>query len=191
MNHETKDAQLLAGIARQNHQDFAEFVSRYLFAITKFIRRYFHNHAQVEDIAQDVFLKVWQHAAQWQVKTNGSPRAWLYRITYNRCIDLLRKQKPATEDVDNLVSHLTPEKILMDDAKQAQFKHAMAQLPERQRTALYLCTYQGLSNKEAAETLAISIDALESLLSRARRKLHEQLHSFNEGQNDRDKAINE
>ena len=75
MQDETKDAQLITGIARQNHQDFAEFVLRYMISIMKFVRRYFHNHAQVEDIAQDVFLKVWQHAAQWQAKTGGSPRA--------------------------------------------------------------------------------------------------------------------
>ena len=79
----------------------------------------------------------------------------------------------------------------MDDFRQKQLKVAMGQLPERQRTALYLCTYQGLSNKEAAATLAVSVEALESLLSRARRQLRKQLHSFKEDINHGDKAINE
>ena len=185
------DAQLLAGITRQNHDDFAEFVSRYMLPIMNFIHRYFSNHAQVEDIAQDVFLKVWQHASQWQPKADSSPRAWLYRIAYNRCVDLLRQQKITNNEIDTLVSYITPEQLLLDSKKQQQINQAMQQLPERQRTALYLCTYQGLSNKEAAETLAISIDALESLLARARRHLRNQLLSENEVETDEKRSVNE
>ena len=131
------DAQLLAGISRQNHDDFAEFVSRYMLSIMNFIHRYFSNHAQVEDIAQDVFLKVWQHASQWRPKADSSPRAWLYRIAYNRCIDTLRQQKITSNDIDTLANHITPEQLLLDDSKQQQVTLAIQQLPERQRAALY------------------------------------------------------
>ena len=191
MQDDTDDVQLVEGIARQSHQDFAEFVNRYMLAIMNFIHRYIHNYVQVEDIAQDVFLNVWQHAAQWQAKPNGSPRAWLYRIAYNRSVDVIRQQKSNTNDIENLVTHITPEKILSDDNKQQQVALAMQGLPESQRTALYLYTYQGLSNKEAADTLDISVEALESLLSRARRQLRKQLTPNSEVEHDGEQSINE
>jgi RNA polymerase sigma-70 factor (ECF subfamily) len=191
MRGDMNDVQLLAGITRQNHADFAEFVSRYTQPIMNFVYRFFPSHAQVEDIAQDVFLRVWQHAASWHPKDASSPRAWLYRIAYNRCIDLLRQEKNISNDVENLVSHITPELTLLENKKQQQVKHAMNQLPERQRTALYLYTYQGLTNKEAAETLGISVDALESLLARARRQLRNQLISDSEVETNGKRSINE
>lgn len=191
MQNENNDAQLMAGITRQNHDDFAEFVSRYMLSIMNFINRYVENRAQVEDIAQDVFLRVWQHAKLWQPQTGASPRAWLYRIAYNRCMDILRQHKPDGDDTDKLVSYITPEKLYFENDKQQQVKQAIQQLPQRQRTALYLCTYQGLSNKEAASTLDISVEALESLLTRARRQLREQIQIKNEVEIHGKKSINE
>jgi len=188
---DNKDAQLLAGIARQNHDDFAEFVSQYMLSIMNFVHRFFSSKSQAEDIAQDVFLKVWQNAKSWKQKESGSARAWLYRIAYNRCIDLLRQQKPQVDMTDNLSTDITPEKILLNDSKHKQLNNAIAALPERQRTALSLCTFQGLSNKDAAKTLAISVDALESLLSRARRQLRKQLSLETKNEMNGGKAINE
>jgi len=186
-----RDAQLLAGIARQSHDDFAEFVSQYMLSIMNFVHRFFSSKSQAEDIAQDVFLKVWQNAKHWKHNEAGSARAWLYRIAYNRCIDLLRQNKPQTDDTDNLSTDITPEKILLNDSKHKQLSAAIASLPERQRTALSLCTFQGLSNKDAAKTLAISVDALESLLSRARRQLRKKLTLETENEMNGGRVINE
>ncbi len=191
MPNQQTDAQLLAGITRQNHQDFAEFVSRYMHMIMNFIYRYIDNRAQAEDIAQDVFLGVWQHADSWRPHVGATPRSWLYRIAYNRCIDILRKKKPDSDDTDNLVSYITPESLCIENSRQKQVRTALQSLPERQRTALYLCTYQGLSNKEAASTLGVSVEALESLLARARRQLREYMRTNYEVETDGKKSINE
>jgi len=191
MQDETNDVQLIKGIARQNHDDFAEFTSRYMLPIMNYVHRYIQNRSHIEDIAQEVFLKVWQKAYQWKSQKAGSPRAWLYRIAYHQCIDLIRQQKPQTEEIENLADYTTPEETLLNELKEKQFNRAMESLPERQRTALYLYTYQGLSNKEVASTLAISIDALESLLSRARRQLRKNLKLNTQSEIERGTAINE
>jgi RNA polymerase sigma-70 factor (ECF subfamily) len=191
MQNDNNDAKLIAGITRQNHDDFAEFVSRYMLSIMNFIHRYIGNRAQVEDIAQDVFLRVWQHAALCKPRAGTSPRAWLYRIAYNRCMDILRQHRQQTDDTENLVSYITPEKLYIENDKQERIKQAIDQLPERQRTALYLCTYQGLSNREAANTLDISVEALESLLTRARQKLRKQIQTQSEVETHGKRSINE
>ena len=118
---------------------------------------------------------MWTKAPQWQSR-GVAPHSWLYRITYNLCIDALRKQKNrVAADSEASLSMAIAEEPLQHEIQQRAIEQAIAILPERQRAAIVLCTYHGLSNREAAETMDISVDALESLLSRARRKLREQL----------------
>lgn len=162
----------LQQIAQGDHQAFAQLLAAHLPAVLAFIKRYIKEHAQAEDIAQETFTRVWQHAGQWQPR-DTSARSWIFRIAYHLCIDVLRRQKPTTDETDVLVELHSPEHALIAHNQQQHLQIAMQALPERQRTALYLCAYQGLSNKEAASILDIGIEALESLLARARRTLRD------------------
>jgi RNA polymerase sigma-70 factor (ECF subfamily) len=65
-----------------------------------------------------------------------------------------------------------------DDDRRRAVHNAIANLPERQRTALVLCQLHGWSNKDAAEVLSVSVDALESLVARARRTLKRELSAY-------------
>lgn len=161
-------------IARQDQHAFAELLTRYLSKTLLFIKRYIVSHAQAEDIGQEVFIRVWQHAGKWQDQS-VSAKSWIFRIAYNLCIDELRKSRQQTDSTDELENNMTPETQYIQSQQTSMVNNAIAALPERQRSALWLCAYEGLSNKEAAAALDISVQALESLLSRARRKLKEQL----------------
>lgn len=173
---ELADDKLIIRIAAGDKRSFAAFLTRHLASVVKFANRYTRNRADAEDIAQDTFARIWQHAADWQPR-GLSPRAWMYRISYNLCIDFLRKQRPQTSA--EIIEFPTgpgddPEYQYVSAQHHEQVQQALATLPERQLTALTLCVWQGLSNKEAAACMGVKVDALESLLARARRALKQQ-----------------
>ena len=171
-----QDSKLMALIANGDKEAMSEFINRNLDSIINFATRYTGQRSDAEDIAQEAFTRVWTKASQW--KQQEIPvKNWLFRITYNLCIDMLRKRKTSGDTIneDNLVSFITPEDQLATAEKQNKLNLMLKKLPERQCTAILFCHYQGISNKEAANIMDISIDALESLLSRGRRKLRELL----------------
>lgn len=167
------DEQIMAGIVAGDRQVYAEAVRRYARAIAVYAYRMLGNASDAEDIAQETFLRLWTQAARWQ-PGKAALSTWLHRIAHNLCIDSLRKNKPSL--LNELDDGLADGQLAADDALEAENDHlmlhvALGKLPERQRSALTLTHYQGLSNKEVADILSVSVDALESLLARARRSL--------------------
>ncbi len=133
--------------------------------------------AAAEDAAQETFLKLWRHAATW--KPQGAKfETWLYRVAMNHCLDKLRRkgreapEEAAPEQVDQAMR--ADQQLVVDDRRRA-VDAAVAQLPERQRQAIILCHFQEVSNIEAAAILDTSVEAVESLLGRARRALKKAL----------------
>jgi RNA polymerase sigma-70 factor (ECF subfamily) len=172
MDASATETQQLQQIAQGDKHAFAQLLSAYLPSLLAFIKRYIKESTQAEDIAQETFLRVWQRAADWQAREH-SPRSWIFRIAFNLCIDVIRKQRPTTDNLDELIDPQSPEVAVIAQNQHQHLRTAMARLPERQRTALYLCAFQGLSNKEAAAIMKLGVDALESLLARARRSLRD------------------
>jgi RNA polymerase sigma-70 factor (ECF subfamily) len=134
------------------------------------------NRADAEEVAQEVFLRVWQQAAKWRA---GEARfsTWLHRVTLNLCHDRLRRRREtALEAAGDLPTGSPPPGAdLQRAAVAARVQRALTGLPDRQRDAILLCHYQELGNIEAAAVLGVSIEALESLLARGRRRLRELL----------------
>jgi RNA polymerase sigma-70 factor (ECF subfamily) len=121
-------------------------------------------------------MKVWQKAGQWQ-SGRAQFSTWLYRVVVNRCLDL--KRKPVNAALDNVAEQSDERPDAYEDIaareRQARIAAAVADLPERQRTAIALSYTAGLSNAQAAETMEISVKAFESLLVRAKRELRDRL----------------
>jgi len=134
------------------------------------------NRTDAEDVAQDVFLRVWQQAPKWR---SGEAKfsTWLHRVTLNLCTDRLRRRRETALEAagDPASDAPLPDAGLQEAAIVARVQVALAQLPERQREAIVLCHYQELGNIEAAAVLELSVDALESLLARGRRRLRQLL----------------
>jgi len=125
-----------------------------------------------EDVTQTVFLKTWQNAKSWEP---GRARllTWMRRVATNACLDHLRKKKPVYTDTYPEIADAgdTPYDALNKTQTARTVKSAMAALPDRQRAALSLSYYQGVSQKEGAKILEVSESAYESLLVRARKTL--------------------
>ena len=164
---------------RQDREAFAVLVDRHLDGIHAFNYRLTRNAEDARDLAQETFLRVWTKAGTWKpgrVKFG----TWLHRIAHNLCIDQHRRKRDV-DDVDvETIDGGGPalDQAPANDRLQSALDRALADLPERQRTALLLCHRQNMSNRQAAAVLEISVDALESLLSRARRTLKATLREY-------------
>jgi RNA polymerase sigma-70 factor (ECF subfamily) len=162
--------------AREGDQDaFRILVTRHIDRIVGLARRVV-GPAEAEDIAQDVFLKLWERKDQWRPGEGGF-RPWLYRVALNRCIDQTRRRRnvPMDEAPEQVDSGQTP--LEACDAKQssARLRDAVSRLPERQRIAITLYYNEDMTAAEAAEVMGMRLNAVESLLKRGRRRLRELL----------------
>jgi RNA polymerase sigma-70 factor (ECF subfamily) len=170
------DDGLLAYIADGDRRAFAVLMDRHLDRAFSLARRVLNNKSDAEDVVQDAFLKVWQKAGQWQ-PGRAQFSTWLYRVVVNRCLDL--KRKPVNASIDNVAEQSDDRPDAYEDIaarqRQAKIAAAVADLPERQRTAIALSYTAGLSNAEAAASMEISVKAFESLLVRAKRELRGRL----------------
>src|SRR5690606_35606603 len=124
----------------------------------------------------EIFLRVWKHAANWK-PGQAKFETWMHRVGINLCLDRLRRsgRKGSELDPDMPDMRASATRALDDQQRRERVRDALGDLPERQRAALTLCYYQELSNIEAASILNVSVEALESLLSRARRTLKSRL----------------
>jgi len=147
---------------------------RYLAKVHSFASRLLGDRAEAEDVAQETFLKLWTEAPRFAPR--AKPSTWLYRIAHNACVDRLRKRRDAGADaLERQATADRPSGLLARKETAQEVTEALASLPERQRAAITLIHYQGLSSSEAAEVLDVGAEALESLLARGRRSLREQL----------------
>lgn len=178
---EEADEELVVRVADGDASAFECLMSRYLGVIVAYSRRMVGEEAEAEDIAQEAFLRFWNNAGSFDPE-KARFSTWLYRIAGNLCIDRLRKRKTQgiREPIDEAIDVGIPaEQNYSIESQQLaeRVDKAIAALPERQRQALILCHYQGLKMKEAGRIMDISVEALESLLARARRKLKKELES--------------
>ncbi|WP_109260796.1 RNA polymerase sigma factor [Hyphobacterium indicum] len=170
------DAALMRRIASGDKTAGRELMERSLGQVLAIGRRILRDPVEAEDVAQDTFIRAWKAAPDWQ-PGQAKLESWMCRIATNLCLDRLRKKREALMEsppelrdgavtaVDALIASETGLCVMA----------AIAALPERQRLALELCHFQDYSNIEAADKLEISVDALESLLARGRRKLKAKL----------------
>ncbi len=147
-------------------------VARKLPRMLSLAQRMLGDAAEAEDVAQEAMLRAWKQAPRW---TPGQARfdTWLHRVALNLCYDRLRRRREIATDVmpDQIDDGPAPDRGLLAAETGAQVQTALSRLPPRQREAIVLCHYQELGNIEAAALMEISVEALESLLSRGRRAL--------------------
>jgi RNA polymerase sigma-70 factor (ECF subfamily) len=153
---------------------FRALADAHLSKIMNYAYRLLHDRSEAEDVAQETFLRLWKDAGRFEPKARVT--TWLHRIAHNLCIDRLRgRREQPSETLDEERTSLEPGGLLDRKEVALEVEQALAELPERQRAAITLVHYQGLTNVEAAAVLEVNVDALESLLARGRRSLREKL----------------
>ena len=178
MKDSDPDVELLARIGNNEPAAVNEMVTRKLPRLLALASRILGDADEAKDVAQESFLRIWRQAASWR---SGEARfdTWLHRVALNLCHDRLRrrKERPLNEEEALELADSAPplDEQLESADRNARMAAALAALPARQREAIVLQYYQELSNIDAAALMNTSVEALESLLSRARRQLRSQL----------------
>lgn len=178
MNDADADTALMRAIGRGDAVALRRLVETALPRIVRFAVRILRDAAEAEEIAQEVMVRACRQAPRWEP---GQARldTWLHTVALNLCRDSLRGRvrRNIVQGVSPDVADpgADPERHLLETERAARVASAIHALPERQRDAILLVHYQDLSGNQAAQAMGISLDALESLLSRARRRLRQDI----------------
>jgi len=168
---EESEAMLVRRVVNKDQPAFQQLLDKHLPGINRYVIRMMGNASNSDDIIQEVFLRLWTRADSFNPEVSRLS-TWLHNIAHNLCIDYFRKNSKLTQiPIEDTIGGEEPDLELVATIQRQDVKAALMALPERQRSAIIMCHYQGLSNREAAEIMNISVDALESLLSRGRLKL--------------------
>lgn len=170
------DDELMRRAGSGDRQAFQGLVDRHMPRAVALATRVAGNRTDAEEIVQEAFLRTWLKAPDWRDETvPGGARftTWFTRILINLCID--RRRRPALAPIEAAGEIASGDADGFQSVARAEtgarVAAAVAALPDRQRAALTLCHWDGMSNIEAAEILGLTVGALESLLVRARRTL--------------------
>lgn len=162
------DADLVARIHKGDKRAFKEILTRYQHHVYGFALNLLRDPHEAEDISQEVFLRLYRSAKSY--RSYATLQAYLFRIARNLCIDHLRKKRPETmPEPPEAVSMCTPYHHLHASELREKIDGIISGLPENQRAAIHLRHVLGMSYKEIAEALDVTVHAVESLLARARK----------------------
>ena len=144
---------------------FEQLLERHLDPIHAYAKRITGSATDADDIAQDVFLKLWQKPDRYR---SGRVKftTWLHRVAHNACMDLFRGRNHQA---------LPAEEAEIQINETPDIERAISALPLNQRTAVALCLLGGHSTRDASRIMRSSPRAVESLISRARRTLRQVL----------------
>ncbi|MBB5221748.1 RNA polymerase sigma-70 factor (ECF subfamily) [Amaricoccus macauensis] len=166
------DATLLARYAAGDRAAARLLTARHAPRVFALARRMLREQAEAEDVTQEAMLRLWRIASDWQ-PGQAQLGTWLYRVASNLCIDRLRRRREIASDGMPEQADEAPGALAQIEAddRAVALRAALETLPDRQRLAVVLRHFEERSNPEIAEILDTSVEAVESLLGRARREL--------------------
>jgi RNA polymerase sigma-70 factor (ECF subfamily) len=173
---DANDEQLVTLSAGGDRRAFDELVVRHGPYALRIAVRLLRDTALAEDLAQEAFVRCWSQIQRFDPR-RARFTTWLYRIVVNLCIDAKRRHEPEPlpVDFDIIDGGEGVDEMMASDERDTVLAQAFNELPTRQRAALTLVYYDGLSGAEAARVLGSSVKAVERLLARARLYLRTRL----------------
>jgi RNA polymerase sigma-70 factor (ECF subfamily) len=184
---DAEDVRLMQLVAGGDTTAFEQLVERHQTLVAGTVARMLGSNSDVEDIAQQVFIRVWKSAGRYVARAKFT--TWLLKITRNLVFNEMRRAKrhphlpvqiePGAEEMplkDEAMA--TPDATLLQAELQAEIEKAIVLLSDTQRMALVLRRYEELSYEEIADVLDLSVPAVKSLLFRARTELRDRLKNY-------------
>jgi RNA polymerase sigma-70 factor (ECF subfamily) len=170
---------------------FEQLVEKYKQPIVSLMFRMLHDLSEAEDLAQTVFVRVYQSASRYEVSAKFS--TWIFTIARHVCLNEIRRRsrhpaqsiestlpdsdEPATRQFEDQKTFTPPQAILHSELE-AKIQQALDELPEKQRLAVLLCRQDELSYEQIARVLGLSLSATKSLIHRARETLKLRLKPY-------------
>ena len=185
--NDAEDVRLMSLVARGDDKAFENLIERHQALVIGTVARMLGSNSDVEDLAQQVFLRVWRSAGRYVPRAKFT--TWLLKITRNLVFNEMRRTKrhvhvpmqtePQGDDLpikDEAAQ--SPAESLLEHELQRAIEEAIIELPDTQRMALILRRYEGRSYEEIAEILELSVPAVKSVLFRARTELRTRLANY-------------
>lgn len=185
------DAELMLRVKNGDSEAFSGLVEKYKQPIINLMFRMVHDLEEAEDLAQNVFVRVYQSADRYEVNAKFS--TWLFTIARHSCFnELRRRSRHPTESMDAMSekeddqpahqfedtkTHAPPDTFLHNELEQ-KIQEALDALPEKQRLGILLCRQDELSYEEIARILECSVSATKSLIHRGRETLKQKLKPY-------------
>ena len=167
------DEQLVARMGRGDRAAAASLVMRHQRGLLNFFYRYTNDALLAEDLAQETFLRMVRAAPSYE------PRAafgvWMYCIARNLCFNEIKARGLRRRPIEREAAVPGPEHEVSRAQLDARVRAAVRELPERQRLALVLRRFEGLSSSEVAEVMGTTVDAIDALMNRAAARLRSSL----------------
>ena len=187
---DTEDVRLMRLVARGDTVAFEKLIERHQSLVLGTVARMLGSNSDVEDIAQQVFIRVWKSASRYVPRAKFT--TWLLKITRNLVFNELRRAKRRAHaplqpeaNVEEMQlkdeSNPSPDASLLELELQEAIEKAIGELPETQRMALVLRRYEEFSYEQIADILNLSVPAVKSVLFRARTELRVRLGSYLKG----------
>ncbi len=182
-----EDVRLMRLVGSGDTHAFEELIKRHQSLVAGTVARMLGSNSDVEDIAQQVFIRVWKSAGRYKPRAKFT--TWLLKITRNLVFNELRRTKrraqvpiqsePEAEEIPlKDETNPMPDASLLETELQQTIEEAITELPERQRMALVLRRYEELNYEQIAEILDLSVPAVKSILFRARTELRARLSKY-------------
>jgi len=184
---DAEDVRLMRLVSGGDATAFEQLIERHQALVAGTVARMLGSNSDVEDIAQQVFIRVWKSAGRYVARAKFT--TWLLKITRNLVFNEMRRAKrhphlpvqiePEADEIplkDEATA--TPDATLLQAELQAAIEKAITLLPETQRMAIVLRRYEELSYEEIADVLDLSVPAVKSLLFRARTELRARLKDY-------------
>lgn len=180
-----EEAELIKQIKAGDIKAFSELVGIYQQRVINTCYRFLLTQEDAEDVSQEVFIEVYQSIGSFRADSKLS--TWIYRIAVTKCLDEIKKRnrkKRITSigkvlHLDNIAHWIAggerPDKALYTNEKMKEVMQALDTLPDSQRVAFTLSKIEGYTNTEIAEIMGTTTIAVESLVSRAKKRVSTEL----------------
>ncbi len=172
------DSQLMELVAKGDRHAFAALFDRHQGSVVRFCYRFVGTQARAEELAQDIFVKLFRVAKSYQ--PSAKFKTYLFRIATNHCLNEVRRGDFKREQLEGATMSgetpsvlerepggLSPDQALEGRELEKAVERAMGNMSERERAAFTMCRFEGMAYREIAESLEASESAVKSLIHRA------------------------